>query len=385
MASEASNHKTEGAVHAQVREEAGGQVRLVLSGRLDAHNAGAFWRDLEARLKPLRASHLEVDASQLELQGGIGIALLQHLSEGKMTPGASIRLGGLRENTKRLFQAFTGPGFRPLPAIAPKPGLVEEIGSGTRGVLRDLHDQVSFIGSVARVLPGAIVQPKRMRWREVMRVMETAGANSLPLVGTVCWLMGLVMALESVRPLQRFGAQSMVGDMIGFAALRDIGPIVTGIMLASRSSSAFAAELATMKVTQELDALKTMGLEPIRFLVVQRVVASLFLTPLLALYGMFLSIIGGVMVMRLVAFPPRMIFHQILSGVGLNDLGVGLTKSILFGLIIGAVGCLRGLQTKEGPQAVGVSTTRSVVSSVMLIIICNTIYSAANYILDSIP
>lgn len=89
--------------------------------------------------------------------------------------------------------------------------------------------------------------------------------------------------------------------------------------------------------------------------------------------------------MRLVAFPPRMIFHQILSGVGLNDLGVGLTKSILFGLIIGAVGCLRGLQTKEGPQAVGVSTTRSVVSSVMLIIICNTIYSAANYILDSIP
>lgn len=385
MASNTSNHSARDNVHAEVRQEADGLVRVVLSGCLEVHNAGFLWRELEARLSPLRTPRIEVDASRLEFQGGIGIALLEYLGEGKLTPGASVHISGLAQSAQKLFRAFAAENLPPARPGSPNAGLVEELGRATRKILRDLLEQISFVGSVVRALPGALARPKQMRWREVRHVMETAGADSLPLVGTVCWLMGLVMALESVRPLQRFGAQSMVGDLIGFASLRDIGPIVTGIMLASRSSSAFAAELATMKVTQELDALKTMGLEPIRFLVVQRVVASLFLTPLLALYGMLLAVVGGVMVMRIVSFPPRMIFHQILDGVGLNDLGVGLTKSVMFGLIIGGVGCLRGLQSQEGPQAVGVSTTRSVVTSVMLIIIANTIYSTANYILDSIP
>jgi len=240
---------------------------------------------------------------------------------------------------------------------------------------------VEFVGKVAVALPGALIHPRQMRWGEIVRVMETAGANALPVVGLFSFLVGLVLALEGAKPLAQFGAQIYVADMIGFASIRDTGPLVTAIMLAGRSGSAFAAELGTMKVNEELDALATMGLDPVRFLVVQRIVAALLLTPLLTVYAMGLSLLGGIMVMRFQGFPPLMIYHQIVGRVHLNDLETGLLKSVMFGLIVGAIGCLRGLQTKEGPQAVGASTTRSVVAGIMLIIIANTLFSTAQYFL----
>jgi phospholipid/cholesterol/gamma-HCH transport system permease protein len=152
-------------------------------------------------------------------------------------------------------------------------------------------------------------------------------------------------------------------------------------MLAGRSGSAFAAELGTMKVNEELDALTTMGLNPIRFLALQRVVAAVLLTPLLTLYGIVMAIFGGIVVMRFLGFPPLMIYHQIVSRVGMYDFVLGMEKSVVFGAIIGGVGCLRGLQTKDGPRAVGASTTSSVVTSIMLIIAANTIFSTVVYFL----
>ncbi len=374
----------EAAVKTEVQTQAGGRATLTLEGRLNVYTAGACWREVERRLHNVKTSLLEVDVSRLELEGGIGIALLRYLCEGRMTPGARVSLRGLQEGAQKLLDTFTGEDLR---AYTPRPGaklsFPAEVGVTTRGVLHDLREQIEFIGSVARALPLAIVRPRRMRWPEVWRMMETAGANALPVVGAVSWLVGLVLALEAARPLQQLGAQIMAADMIGFAAIRDTGPLITAVMLAGRSASAFAAELGTMKVNQELDALTTMGLEPVRFLVVQRVVAAFLLTPLLALYAMLLSIIGGVIVLRLMGFPPLMIFHEIFSRVDLRDLGVGLTKSLIFGLIVGAVGCQRGLQTAQGPQAVGHSTTRAVVASIILVIFANTIYSAANYFLSS--
>ena len=209
--------------------------------------------------------------------------------------------------------------------------------------------------------------------------MEVAGANALPIVAIISVLVGVVTVLEAAHPLAKFGAQIFLADMIGFSSLRDTGPVVTAILLAGRSGAAFAAELGTMKVNQELDALTTMGLNPVRFLVVQRLAAAVLLTPLLTLYAMLMGILGGILVMRSLGFPPLMIYHQILGRVGLSDLAVGLTKSAIFGSIIGGMACLRGLQTGQGPSAVGVSATRSVIACILLIILANTLYSAAQY------
>lgn len=370
----------QGAATAEVREEPGGAVKVTLRGLLNARTTAACWRDLEKRLHGRHVTSLDIDASQLTFSGSIGIALVSHLNAGGMTPGAKTNLHGLKKEIREMADVFPAaqlPGRRrerSLPAM-----IAEETGATVRAVVHDLKDHAAFIGGLVAALPIALVRPRRMRWREIRSVMEKAGANALPVVSIFSFLVGLVLALEAAQPLRQMGAEIFIADMIGFSSFRDTGPLVTAVMLAGRSGSAFAAEIGTMKVNEELDALTTMGLDPMQFLVLQRVVAALLLTPLLTTYSMVTSILGGVIFMRFLGFAPMMIYQEIVSRVQLHDFFVGLEKSVVFGLIIGGIGCLRGLQTGEGPRAVGVSTTRSVVACILLIILADTVFSTFDY------
>jgi phospholipid/cholesterol/gamma-HCH transport system permease protein len=358
-------------------------AKVTLRGALNVDSTAACWRKLEEHLRPMKLQGLDVDVSQLALDGGVGVALLRYVSEGGMTPGAQVSLVGLSPEQKAILETFTAHDLRSYqPRKSKSAGVPEELGSAVRSLWQDLREQVIFIGTLVRILPGTLLHYRRWRWMEVKHVIESGGANALPIIATFSWLVGLVLGLEAAHPLQQFGAQLYIADMVGFSSIRDTGPLVTAIMLAGRSSSAFAAELGTMKVNQELDALTTMGLSPIRFLVVPRIIGMLLLTPILSVYAMLMGIVGGLTVLRFLGFPPLMIWHEITARVHLHDLEVGLVKSIIFGLIVGAVGCLRGLQTAEGPQAVGVSTTRSVVASILLVILANTLVAMVTYALS---
>jgi phospholipid/cholesterol/gamma-HCH transport system permease protein len=220
-----------------------------------------------------------------------------------------------------------------------------------------------------------------MRWGEVFRVFETAGVNALPIVSLITLLVGMVISFESAQPLAQLGAQVYVANLLGLVMTRELGPVMAAIMLAGRSGSAFAAELGTMKVNEELNALHTMGLSPVQFLVVQRVMAGVLLTPVLTLYAMFAGLVGGVPVLLGLGFPLKMVLQQIQSAVHYGDLAEGLCKSMVFGLVVSSVSCLRGLQTGVGPQAVGESTTRSVVSSILLIILSDAVIASVTYTL----
>jgi len=220
-----------------------------------------------------------------------------------------------------------------------------------------------------------------MRWPEVRRVFESAGANAVPIVSLVSGLVGLIIAFESAQPLAQFGAQIYVANMIGLVMVRELGPLLAAILLAGRSASAFAAELGTMKVNEELNALETFGLDPMRFLVLQRITAGILLAPLLTFYSTFMGILGGVAITIGLGFPLSLILHQLSSSVHLSDVALGAAKGIVFGAIVSAVGCMRGLQTQQGPSAVGVSTTRAVVTSILLIIIADAVFSVIFFFL----
>ncbi len=213
-------------------------------------------------------------------------------------------------------------------------------------------------------------------------MFEQAGANAVPIVSLISVLVGLIIAFESAQPLAEFGAQIYVANMIGLVMVRELGPLMTAILLAGRSGSAFAAELGTMKVNEELNALETLGLDPIRFLVVQRVTAGVFLAPVLTAYSMFTGVLGGVLVMLGLGFPLALIRHQLSTSLHLSDLALGIAKGVVFGVIVSAVGCLRGLQTRQGPSAVGISTTRAVVTSILLIIVADALFSVLFYSLQ---
>ena len=360
-----------------------GSVRVTLRGRLNAQTTLNCWDRLQHGLRNAKLEKLDVDASGLRVCDGAGLALLRYLNMGRMTPGASVSVSGLEPGLEQIFRAFTREdyeAFRPPTRVKCHP-LPEEVGGAVRQAASDLREQVEFLGSVTGSLLPTLLKRKRMRWPEVRRVFESAGANAVPIVSLVSILVGMIIAFEAAQPLAQFGAQIFVVNMIGLVMVRELGPLLAAVLLAGRSGSAFAAEIGTMKVNEELDALQTLGLDPIRFLVIQRITAAILLTPLLTFYASFLGVVGGILVALALGFPLTLIFHQLTSAVHLSDVALATAKGVVFGVIVSAVGCLRGLQTREGASAVGVSTTRAVVTSIVLIVIADAIFSVLFFVL----
>jgi len=359
----------------QARPE--GCIRVFLRGRLDTQTAVGCWNFLEPKLGAAKIKVLEVDAGGLQFCDGAGLALLRYLNLGKMTPSATVSILGLEPELEKLFLGFTSGDYEAFrsAARAKNHSLPEEVGESVSLAAADLREQVAFLGDIVASLPPTLMDRKRMRWPEVRRVFELAGANAVPIVSLISVLVGLIIAFESAQPLAQFGAQIYVANMIGLVMVRELGPLLAAILLAGRSGSAFAAEIGTMKVNEELNALETLGLDPMRFLVVQRITAGILLTPLLTFYATFMGVAGGVLVTLGMGFPLTLVFHQLTSSVHLSDVALGAAKGVVFGTIVSAVGCLRGLQTQQGPSAVGISTTRAVVTSILLIVIADAIFS----------
>src|SRR6266853_3706959 len=356
-----------------------GTAKLVFTGELDAESTPVAWSSLGSELAGIKAVGLEIDVRQLVCDSA-GLALLYYLSIGGMTPGANVSLTGLSPELQPLLRSFSTEDYQALQEHEPTcSSFIDDLGTATWSWLGDLRQQIEFIGEVALGVMRSLFRPRRMRWKEVFRVFEVAGVNALPVVSLLTFLVGMVIAFESAQPLAQLGAQVYVANLLGLIMSRELGPVMAAIMLAGRSGSAFAAELGTMKVNEELNALKTMGLSSVQFLVVQRIVAGILLTPVLTIYAMYAGLVGGIPVLLGLGFPLRVVLNQVEISVHFGDLAEGLSKSIVFGALVASVSCLRGLQTGEGPRAVGESTTRSVVSSILLIILADVIFASLTY------
>ncbi len=377
-----SSHNDSGACF-ELTAGSGGTATLTLSGRLDAQSTSRLWRELDARLRQTPVSALDVDVSGIAYCDGAGLALLHFLSMGGMAaPGATVKIHGLRPEFRTLFQSFTADDYQKnRPQAQPHSPLAADVGKAACDAVADFKEGVDFMGEVTIALGASLLRPKAMRWREVWRVFEQAGVNALPIVSLISVLVGVIIAFEAAAPFAMFGAQIFIANMLGLIMARELAGLMVAILLAGRSGSAFAAELGTMKVNEELNALETMGLNPVRFLVVQRVTAGILLTPLLTVYAILVSIAGGVLVMMTMGFPLMTIYRQMALSLKWNDLAIGVGKGIIFGAIVAGIGCLRGLQTKQGPSAVGESTTRAVVTSILLVIIVDAVIAVLLYYL----
>lgn len=360
-----------------------GSAVLSLKGRFDMGSTSGVWRQLDERLRQTRVTALEVDATGVEHLDGAGLALLSFLGMGGMTaPGGKVAVRGLRPEFAVLFERFTAEDYqknRPQPPR--KAPVADETGRAVVGLALDLKEEVSFLGEVTADMVANLAIPKRMRWSEVWRVFEVAGVNALPIVSLISLLVGMIIAFGAAQPFAMFGAQIFIANMIGILMSRELGPLMTGIILAGRTGSAFAAELGTMKVNEELNALETMGLNPMRFLVVQRVLAGVLLTPLLSVYSILLGIGGGALVMMGLGFSLEAIYQQMAQSLHVKDLLIGVSKGVVFGLLVAGVGCLRGMQTKKGPSAVGESATRAVVSGILLVILADAVFAVVLFAL----
>jgi phospholipid/cholesterol/gamma-HCH transport system permease protein len=370
------------AVDLRLERPQDGVLKLNITGRLDSTTTGTIWRRGAAAVAGSKAKSVIVDASGIDYCDGAGVALLVYLRQLQSKAGGSFQIDRLRPEFATLLED-EGADLPTEEAHdrSRSQGLAEEIGEATVEVWRDIQVLVSFVGELSVALAGAAIHPRSVRWRDAVRVAEVAGVNALPIVALISFLMGLIMAFQAAIPLRQFGAQLFIANLIGLSILRELGPLMTAIILAGRSGSAFAAELGTMKVREEIDALKTMGLDPVRFLIVTRVVAAVCMTPLLTIFADLIGLIGGAVVMLSLGFPLVTYFHQVQYAVTYGSLVGGLVKAFVFGILVAGIGCLRGLQTKTGATAVGESTTSAVVSGIILIAITDGIFSVAYYYL----
>jgi phospholipid/cholesterol/gamma-HCH transport system permease protein len=350
---------------------------ISFSGTLSALTAGPLWRDAFAALERARPARVTVDVTALSYCDGAGIALLAAL---RRQAGAAIR--GLAPAFQSLLDLF--PAEEPKPQLPPprEPSLPVQMGRATANVLRDMRRQVTFIGELLATAGRAAFRWRDLRWRDALRTAERAGVDALPIISLIGVLIGLILAFQSAIPLKQFGAEVFVADLVSISVVRELGPLMTSIVLAGRSGSAFAAELGTMKVNEEIDALSTMGLAPVRFLVLPRVAAVVLVMPLLTIYFNLMAMAGAAAVVGSFGYGLRTFVNHAASVVTLESLVGGLVKALAFGLIVGAVGCQRGLATGTGAVAVGASTTRSVVAGILLTILVDGAFAGLFYALD---
>ena len=371
-------------VSVSIRTEPQGTERLTLTieGRLDVTTTGMVWRETMAVVQKASWQRIVVDVSEIDYCDGAGVGLLVELYNHQNEIGGQLEIQGLRPEFQRLLDLFDPTVLRETQREKPRPvDLVEQVGRGAVGVWEDIRVLIAFVGELCVSLGQAAAHPHRVRWKDIFFVAETAGANALPIVALISFLVGMIVAFQSAIALKQFGAEVFIAELIAITMIRELGPLMTAILLAGRSGSAFAAELGTMQVNEEIDALTTMGLDSVRFLVVPRVIAALVLTPLLAMFADMIGMIGGAVVSTSLGYALATYTNRVVASIGPIDLLGGLFKALVFGILIAAIGCLRGLQTTTGPSAVGEAATRAVVSGIVLIVIADGIFGVVFYTL----
>ncbi len=358
--------------------EQGGALVFALRGRLDATTMGGIWRTVRRELDRASTDRVAVEGADIDYCDGAGAALIARLER---VYGERFELRSFPDDLRPLLVIYSAEGIADIPRRTPRP-FFERLGRITVDVAQDLRAQISFTGELFVGIVGSLVRPRRIRWRTVLDTAERAGVDALPIVALVGFLLGLILAFQSAMPMRQFGAQIYVADLLGVSLIRELGPLMTAILVAGRTGSAFAAEIGTMRVNEEVDALETMGLDPVRFLAVPRVLAAIAMTPLLSCFCILAGLVGGALVMLSLGFPLVMYVDRIFRFVGVIPFLAGMLKAAVFALIIAGVGCQRGLRTGHGAAAVGTSTTSAVVSGIVLIAVADAVFAVVLYALD---
>lgn len=253
---------------------------------------------------------------------------------------------------------------------------LDELGSNTMRAWSEAQDLLGFFGMIIVGIARSVVQPKRIRWTATVNQIERVGFNALPIVGLLSFLIGVVLAYQGIDQLRAFGAEVFTVNLAGLSILREIGILITAILVAGRSGSAFTAQIGTMKIREEVDAIRTLGLDPLDVLVLPRIIALTVTMPLLGFYADIVGLFGAaVATMTILDMPPQQFLQQLQENVPIRHFWVGLAKAPVFGFLIAMVGCRYGLKVKGSADAVGRRTTQSVVESIFLVIVFDAIFS----------
>jgi phospholipid/cholesterol/gamma-HCH transport system permease protein len=352
-------------------EEEQGQARVVrFSGALTVARIG----DLHDRLRASQTPVSTIDLSGIERIDTVGAWIVHRLAldNGAKVSGASEEAVRLLDQIEKADQPVRMRPDRTPPFIR----VLGEIGAATATAGRSLLGLLGFFGGMMIAAANLIRYPRRLRINAVVQRFEVVGVSALGIIGLMSFLIGIVIAQQGAVQLRQFGAEVFTINLIGRITLRELGVLMTAIMVAGRSGSAFAAQIGTMKLTEEIDAMRTIGVSPMEALVMPRVLASVIMMPLLGFYASVVAIIGGGFLCWVsLDIPPITFIQRIREVVPITDLYVGLVKAPVFGMIIALSGCFQGMQVEGNAEEVGQRTTAAVVQAIFLVIVLDAFFA----------
>lgn len=359
---------------------------LALSGSWTARGIGEIERKLDAVLAPA-GTELIADGSQVQALDTAGAWVLQKMLMRLRKEGSNVTVRGLQPRFSKLLdvvaEQVAEQANSPAPATEKPPGALERVGRSTAAFYEQSIALLSFVGESASALAGSFAHPSKIRWRPVLFNIRRDGFDALPIVGLLSFLLGIVVAYQGADQLKQYGANIFVADLVGLSMLREFAPLITAIIIAGRSGSAYAAQIGTMTVTEEIDAMRTIGIAPLELLVLPKIVALIIAVPLLTVFADVLGVFGGMLMAQAqLGVTYADFLDRFVKAVSVTSFLVGIGKAPVFGLIIAVVGCFQGFRTKGGADSVGRQTTRAVVQSIFLVIVADALFSVAFSALD---
>jgi phospholipid/cholesterol/gamma-HCH transport system permease protein len=361
------------------------QGRISCAGSLSEPEGRALFQTLEKWVQSHSSSSdrpMIVDLQQVtQIDSMAGAWLLRAMELAKKS-GVEVQLQGMQGQTGEFLNLIAPLIERPVPQPARPVGFFEQIGQTAMDGLTEFKEAIGLLIEVIYWTLLAPFEKKRPRWNAILDEIFEMGVRAIPIVVLINYLLGLIISLMSAAQLRQFGADRYVADLVVIAFTRELAPIMTAIVIAARSGAAIAAELATMKVQEEVDALKSMGFEVTHFLISPKMTALTIALPCLTFLAMIAGVGGGAHVGKfLLDINMSIWIEQTLGSFVISDLFLGLSKSILFAVIIAFVGCHNGLRVQGGARGVGLSTTRAVVMDILLIICTDLVFTAFDYVM----
>ena len=362
----------------RIEEREPGYVVLFISGRIALNELNDFMSDVRSILKNRVTKKLDINLGGITYLDSAGTLALYQLEEEYASQSINVTFQDVAGQITGIMKLLNEKVYQVPPLISggEKINIMEQIGEATRRFSSYFYQIMSFAGELLVSLIHSFIRPRSIRWHEVLFYMKRAGVDGLPIVGLISFLLGLIMAFMSSLQLRIFGAGIYVASLLAIAMVKELGPIMTAILVAGRSGSAFAAEIGTMIVNDEVNALKTMGFNPIRFLAVPKVMATMFVMPLLTIFADLFAILGGLLVgvigLDLTIYT---YIQQTRESIDVFDILSSLVKSVVFAVLIAGIGCQRGFRVTGGAESVGRSTTSAVVSAIFLIVVADSAFA----------
>ena len=347
-----------------------GKLRLAFSGPMTVDSVG----HADTALRALAGEIGEIDLTAVTEVDTVGAWIVWRIAQ-----GSEAQVTGASDRVSRLIKAIKGPKEL-APADEAQHSVLTAIpaavGKAVYGGAEGVTGIMGFLGAVLVATWSIIKRPSSLRGKAVARQLELVGVTALPIIGLMCFLVGIVIAQQGAVQLQEFGAEMLTINLTGRISLRELGVLMTAIMVAGRSGSAFAAQIGTMKLTEEIDAMRTIGVSPIEALVIPRILAAVIMMPLLGFFAAGMAIIGGAFISAFTLDIPFFTFLlRIREVVLLHDVWVGLVKAPFFGLVVGMAGCYQGMQVKADAEEVGLRTTMAVVQAIFMVIVMDAFFA----------